>query len=201
MSTQNLFSTPIFKTNLSSFHKKIKKELLYEIMVLTKDDIAGQEWSSKNYPNGYTSYASANQMHRMSPTFSDLEKQIRKYVTKYIHSLQLNISKDEIKMDTCWVNKMNSGCTHSLHNHPRSVISGTYYLQVPKNSSVIRFEDPRYSMFMNRPPLKKTALPVQQTHYALTAKEGDLVLFESWLRHDVPVHLVKDSRISISFNY
>lgn len=201
MSTQILFPTSIYHTSLSAFYKKNKKDLLNEISVLEQDDKAGRDWSQKNYARGYTSYASANQMHRMSPTFAELEKQIRKHVIKYIKQLQLQLSSEQVQMSTCWVNKMEHGCTHPLHNHPLSVISGTFYLQVPKNASAIRFEDPRYGLFMNRPPVHPEASSRQQTHFSLLAKEGDLVLFESWLRHDVPVHPTSAERISISFNF
>jgi uncharacterized protein (TIGR02466 family) len=33
------------------------------------------------------------------------------------------------------------------------------------------------------------------------ARAGDLVLFESWLRHEVPAARFTGERISISFNY
>lgn len=188
----NLFETKIYTASISGF-KNLNSDLQKEIEVLRYDDQAGVKWSKTNYPNGYTSYASANQMHLMSPTFSELEKKIRPHVFKYIQSLKLNISKKELQMTTCWVNIMQHGCTHPLHIHPKSIVSGTYYLKVPNKASAIRFEDPRYSLFMNRPP--------QTTHFSLQAKEGDLVLFESWLRHDVPLNLSKEPRVSISFNY
>ena len=34
----------------------------------------------------------------------------------------------------------------------------------------------------------------------LDAKEGSVILFPSWLRHEVPVHTSNDNRISIAFN-
>ena len=30
---------------------------------------------------------------------------------------------------------------------------------------------------------------------------GNVILFESWLRHEVPVNQTDDQRISVSFNY
>ena len=30
---------------------------------------------------------------------------------------------------------------------------------------------------------------------------GDVLLWESWLRHEVPMNLAEDHRISVSFNY
>jgi uncharacterized protein (TIGR02466 family) len=35
----------------------------------------------------------------------------------------------------------------------------------------------------------------------LTPKAGDIIMFESWLKHEVPPHHTNDERISVSFNY
>jgi uncharacterized protein (TIGR02466 family) len=193
MKQTKLFATEIYHTSLSEFFRTNQKDLLREILILKQDDQAGRLWSKSNYPKGYTSYASANQMHRMSPTFAELEGHIRKHVFKYLRRVKLVVPKDQLSMTTCWVNIMEEGCTHPLHIHPKSIISGTFYLKIPTQASAIRFEDPRYGLFMNR--------PAQSTHVSIAAKSGDLLLFESWLRHDVPLNFSKEPRISISFNY
>jgi uncharacterized protein (TIGR02466 family) len=30
---------------------------------------------------------------------------------------------------------------------------------------------------------------------------GDVLLWESWLKHEVPMNMAEDDRISVSFNY
>jgi uncharacterized protein (TIGR02466 family) len=40
-----------------------------------------------------------------------------------------------------------------------------------------------------------------RTHVGIAAKASDVVLFESWLRHEVPPARYVGERISISFNY
>jgi uncharacterized protein (TIGR02466 family) len=35
----------------------------------------------------------------------------------------------------------------------------------------------------------------------VTPKPGSLILFESWLRHEVPPNSARQNRISVSFNY
>jgi uncharacterized protein (TIGR02466 family) len=32
-------------------------------------------------------------------------------------------------------------------------------------------------------------------------EEGDVLLWESWLRHEVPMNMDEDDRVSVSFNY
>ena len=74
-----------------------------------------------------------------------------------------------------------------------SFISGTYYVQVPRGAAALKFEDPRLSKMMAAPPGK--------AFVSVPAKAGDVILFESWLRHEVPPARYAGERISISFNY
>jgi uncharacterized protein (TIGR02466 family) len=87
---------------------------------------------------------------------------------------------------------MPSGVVHSLHLHPASFISGTYYVQVPRGAAALKVEDPRLSKMMAAPPGKALV--------SVPAKAGDVILFESWLRHEVPPARYTGERISISFN-
>jgi uncharacterized protein (TIGR02466 family) len=96
---------------------------------------------------------------------------------------------------------MPQGTTHSFHHHPLSVISGTFYLSVPKNSSGIQFEDPRLGLMMACPPKLAQAPESQQPHFTVQPAAGELVLFESWMKHQVPPNPSKQNRVSVSFNY
>ncbi|MEY2626028.1 MAG: hypothetical protein RL412_1803 [Pseudomonadota bacterium] len=104
-------------------------------------------------------------------------------------------------MTDCWVNIMPKGVVHSLHLHPVSTISGTYYVQVPPRSSGLKFEDPRLDRFMASPPRKATAPMALRPWHTVPAKAGQVVLFESWLRHEVPPNPGGGERVSISFNF
>jgi uncharacterized protein (TIGR02466 family) len=51
-------------------------------------------------------------------------------------------------------------------------------------------------------PARKTAKkPELQAHIMYPAKAMQLILFESWLRHEVPASLIDEERVSVSFNY
>lgn len=202
MSTHTFFPTLVYKAAIdlnTKWVKELNRQLLDEITQLPEEDIAGAEWSEQHYPNGFTSYASANQMHIASPTFAELESKIKKHLQKFLHSLELQTSTKQLRMSTCWANIMPQGAFHTSHNHPQSLISGTYYVQMPKGASAIKFEDPRYPLFMYRSCVKSQAK--KQVHHSLQALPGDLILFESWLRHEVPLNTTQKPRISVSFNY
>ena len=90
---------------------------------------------------------------------------------------------------------------HSLHLHPLSCISGTYYVATPPGCPGLKFEDPRLDRFMAAPPRKASAPPARRTHVTYPATAGSVILFESWLRHEVVSNRVDAERISISFNF
>jgi uncharacterized protein (TIGR02466 family) len=158
----------------------------------------GHKWSRKNYALGYTSYGSIDQLHHILPTFKKLEKLIRPHVAQFIKVLPYDTNIKKIQMSDCWLNVMPFGAAHSLHMHPHSFISGVYYVEVPQNSSGLKFQDARTPYFMAAPPFKKTT---SAGHFLIQAKKYDLVLFESWLPHEVPTNTCEEDRISISFNY
>lgn len=199
---QTLFPTSIYYSPLGAKDLKVlNRDLKQEAYKFAEIDLEGQAWSEKNYPGGYTSYGSIAQLHRVSSTFEDLEKYLNKHVAKFVKYLEMDIHPKELQMTSCWINIMPPNVTHSMHIHPLSVISGTYYLQTPKNCSSIKFEDPRMDCFMASPPRKHDAKVTNQRFHSLAPQEGHLVLFESWLRHEVPANKASKERISISFNY
>ena len=202
MPTKSLFATLIHTSKLATKDwATLNRQLLRECHQLAQDDVAGQRWSAKNYPGGYTSYNSVCRMHQISPTFARLALQINRHVGRYARELGFDLDGRELVMTDCWVNIMPQQVVHGLHLHPLSTISGTYYVQTPKGCSSIKFEDPRLDRFMAAPPRSPDCKPEQQPWFSIPAEAGKLVLFESWLRHEVPPNPSKLERISISFNY
>lgn len=197
-----LFPTFIYEASLKAPRIHVlNKDLRQEALKIAQIDEDGQRWSQKNYRGGYTSYGSMSQLHKFSSTFADLEKLINTHVRKFAKHLEMDIDPKALKMSSCWVNIMPMDVSHSMHLHPLSVISGTYYVQVPKKSSAIKFEDPRLDAFMASPPRTSNAKLHNRRHHSVQPQSGQVVLFESWLRHEVPPNSSAKERISISFNY
>ncbi len=180
---------------------RLNDELAEECARLREFDAAGRRWSAKHYPGGYTSYASMNTLHTFSSTFAALEQKIARHVKAYAKALEMDLQGRTVQMTDCWVNIMPPTAAHSLHLHPLSFISGTYYVRTPKGCSGLKFEDPRLDRFMAAPPKRAGAGPQHQAHVTYPAEAGNVILFESWLRHEVAANRVDEERISISFNY
>ncbi len=181
--------------------KSLNQELGHEVQVLKNEDLAGQKWSKENYRHGYTSYGSVDRLFDVSPTFMELQTAITGQLKKYLVALGAQASVKDLVMSSMWVNVMPPGSYHTMHIHPFSVVSGTYYLDVSKETSALKLEDPRMGQLMNAPQPKASAKPEQQRFFSLFPKVGEVVLFESWLRHEVPENKAQKPRVSISFNY
>ncbi len=199
---QAWFSTLIYAERLQGEGlRALNAELLDDCLRIREHDAAGRKWSEPNYPSGYTSYGSLDRLHRFSSTFDALRARIDLHARRYARALHWDLRGGRLAMTDCWINIMPKGCAHSFHLHPRAVISGTYYVQTPRRCSGLKFEDPRLSQFMTAPPRKASAPPAMRPHVTYPARAGHLILFESWLRHEVPASRVDAERISISFNY
>ncbi len=140
-------------------------------------------------------------MHEVSPTFARLAGMFDTHVRRFVEELEFDLDGRQLAMTDCWVNLMPRGVTHGLHLHPLSVLSGTYYVRVPKGAPGLKFEDPRLDRYMGAPPRRADAALRNRAWVVMPASSGSLLLFESWLRHEVVANPVAAERVSISFNY
>lgn len=193
------FPTLVYQAPLGRGTAALNRELLDECRRVRDRDSAGRRWSRSNYPGGYTSYGSLDQLHRMSSTFIRLRQAVDRHVRAYARAQEWELGGRQLQMTDCWANIMPRGVAHGLHLHPLAVVSGTYYVRVPAGSPGLKFEDPRLSKMMAAPPRRPHA--VARSHIAYPARAGQVILFESWLRHEVASNPVNAERVSISFNY
>jgi uncharacterized protein (TIGR02466 family) len=199
---QQLFATHVYTSVLQrSGSRELNRQLLKEGRQLKDDDAAGRRWSAKNYRGGYTSYGSSHKLHQISPTFQDLERKLKRHVKAFAAAVEWDLAGRELAMTDCWLNIMSRNAVHGLHLHPLSTLSGTYYVHVPLGSPGIKFEDPRLDRYMAAPPRSAHAGPKNRPWVTLPAVAGQVVLFESWLRHEVASHSTAAERVSVSFNY
>lgn len=200
--TQALFPTFIYRGQLSrAVAQRLNREFTIEIRALSEIDDVGRQWSQKNYPGGYSSYSSHTQLHHTSPHFAELRDHLASHVKKFARALKWDLLGRKLQMTTCWANSMGQGTHHTLHTHPLCVLSGVYYVNLPKGSSPLKLEDPKLPFLMASPPRLSSAPQTMQNYFIVDPKPGEFVLFESWMRHEVPPHRGTQPRLSISFNY
>jgi uncharacterized protein (TIGR02466 family) len=202
MGARRLFPTLVYAAALQSRGAAaFNQRLLRECRQLRLDDVAGRSWSRSNYPGGYTSYGSQHRLYEISPTFDALRRLLKPHVAKFARSVEWDLRGRRLEMTDCWVNIMPRQVVHSGHLHPLSTLSGSYYVQVPAGAPGIKFEDPRLERFMAAPPRKRNCSIENRQWVTLPATAGSVVLFESWLRHEVTANTRSQQRVSISFNF
>lgn len=188
----SLFATQVYQAPLG-LEPRVLKEIRRTALSLREIDEPGVEWCRQNYVGGYTSYGSMSRLHEQFTPFERLKQKLDPVVRRFARQLGMEFETGELALSALWVNVMPRNCYHAFHLHPLSVISGTYYVTVGKGASPLRIEDPRAAQFMAAPP--------RQFQHDLKPRDGEIILFESWLRHEVPPHQMAQDRISVSFNY
>jgi uncharacterized protein (TIGR02466 family) len=129
---------------------------------------------------------------------------------------QMNeVFKDQLYSDqheafciNMWANLNPRHGYNRSHIHPGSLWSGVYYVNTPVNCGQLVFHDPRpeSQMLAVEKQRHSQTTPEQWSEVFHQAISGRLVLFPSWLRHEVEPNITSLSspdgdRISISFNY
>jgi uncharacterized protein (TIGR02466 family) len=188
MPTRQLFPTILYEAEID---EALLPDLAHSIRSLAQDDTAGQLWSEQHNYSGYTSYASLNDLPRRDPAFADLGKILARHAAAFAKDAGWDVRP---KLDSLWVNLLKASGHHGGHLHPHSILSGTLYVEVPAGSGAIRFEDPRLPLMMAAPTRPETFVTVQP-------RPGLLLLWESWLRHEVVAGSGGVERLSISFNF
>ena len=195
---RSLFPTRLYHSQLSSIDQG---ELEASCLSIAEDDEAGQEWCEREGYPGYTSYASLTDLPWRFPIFADIVAQLDSHVAAFAEDLEFDLAGGKLVLEDLWINILPEGGIHTAHIHPHSVISGTTYVALPEGTSAIKYEDPRLQMMMASPPRKKDARDENRQFIYVMPKVGDVLFWESWLRHEVPMNMAEDERISVSFNY
>ncbi|WP_299849189.1 2OG-Fe(II) oxygenase family protein [uncultured Roseovarius sp.] len=199
---RSLFVTRLYRAALSELGEAPDAaELEASCYSIAEDDEAGQGWCEENGYPGYTSYASLTDLGWRFPIFADLVKLLDRHVAEFAKDLAFDLDGRELKLEDIWINILPEGGSHASHIHPHSVISGTTYVAMPDGASALKLEDPRSAMMMAAPARQKDAREEMRSFVYVTPKVGDVLLWESWLRHEVPMNMSEEERISVSFNY
>jgi uncharacterized protein (TIGR02466 family) len=192
-----LFVTPIYRATLDTDPTELEAACLS----IADDDEAGQRWCEEQGYPGYTSYASLSDLPWRFPVFEALKTGLDAHAHGFAKQLHFDLGEGRLELEDIWINILPEGGMHASHIHPLSVISGTTYVAMPEGTSALKLEDPRHAMMMASPPRRKDAPEELQPFVYVKPKVGEVLMWESWLRHEVPMNMSEDERISVSFNY
>jgi len=195
---RSLFATRLYQATLGPIDADELRASCYSI---AEDDDAGNEWCEANDFPGYTSYASLTDLPWRFPIFQAVVDALDAHVAAFAEDLAFDLGEGKLVLEDIWINILPEGGIHTSHIHPHSVISGTTYVKMPEGAPALKLEDPRSQMMMAAPARRKDAREEMQQFVYVKPAVGDVLLWESWLRHEVPMNMAEDDRISVSFNY
>lgn len=188
-----LFYNPIFPimTVMVNLEMPIE-EMASEIAKMSSD--------TKNYDGGFTTYFNRQNLDHV-PGIAQLKEAIFGITTAYARELKLEMNEEKFSVHM-WANYMRKDGYHPPHIHPRSQISGTFYVKCNEKSSPIVLCNPTEALRMHdlQPGRVGDFTPFTSPSVSIQPKENQLLLWPSWLYHYVPTHMDSSPRISISFN-
>tara|TARA_Y100001951_G_C11239845_1_gene239811 strand:+ start:342 stop:992 length:651 start_codon:yes stop_codon:yes gene_type:complete len=187
----SIFPTPVVKTSLGREFTKDETDVIQNIPM------------HKNPNKGMRNHGSVNLT--LFDSHADILKDIKKFIEyhlkqylKEIEGIDTNLAG--LRTTQSWLNITKPGEYHNPHYHPNSYLSGVFYIQcLPKDS--INFDNRTYGLYNNMKfPMKKPTI-WNSTAAKVDVKEGDLLIFPSWMSHHVDRNETKNKeRISLSFN-
>ncbi len=199
MATRLLFPTRLYEAGIRD--ASLVSGLEAVIWMLEEGDAAGRDWCAREGYDGYTSYASLDDLPSRAPEFAALVDDLRAHADAFAEALGWDMTGRRLALDSLWVNILGQGGAHPGHIHPNSVISGTVYVSVPDGAGALKLEDPRLPMMQAAPPLRAEAADQQNRFVYVRPTAGMILMWESWLRHEVTTNKSPDPRLSVSFNY
>jgi uncharacterized protein (TIGR02466 family) len=187
-----LFSIPINRLDVDNF-SKIKNEI---ISFCYKEKEYDKRGNIKFVKNGWQS--------------NPLEHKNNLIIDKFVPSLvdyfqEKNVFKKgtTIKLGKVWINIGHTGAYNPSRNHPKSDLSGIFWINVPEHSGDIIFTNPiAYSNFGLNEALSEGFKKSTNFYssYSIKPLEGNIILFPSFLMHEISDNNNVKDRINISFN-
>lgn len=146
----------------------------------------------------YTTIESQNALHNLAP-FRELAAYITGKANDFAKTLKVRLDDYPLEMRSMWVNVYGKGHSQEIHNHSNSVFSGVYYVKAPPGSPGLLIHGPMADTMVHMPVTEETLL--NSTMGEISAEEGKLVMFRSWLKHSVKPSPIDEDRISIAVNF
>ena len=129
--------------------------------------------------------------------FSEFILEIEKQANNFAKEIEINQS---LKLSNLWININGYKDFNLRHTHENSIISGVFYVKAPDKSSKITFYHPASKLMVREWNINLKRNNYTSSVWSITPQKGRLLLFPSWLEHEVSPNLSQESRISISFN-
>ena len=149
-----------------------------------------------------TSYHRYNKLYEY-PEFSILARRLTDRAEMYAEKfLNFDLKNFSIVLEQMWFQVYKKGMYHQMHNHSTTLISGSYYVEAPKNCAKFIVKHPIHAGLRDYPRNNdNNSLKNIRETASITPKTNMLIMFPGWIDHAVPVHNIDEHRVMISCNW
>lgn len=144
----------------------------------------------------YTTIENANEL-QMAPEFAELSQFIAGELIEFAKQTGVFLPESNVYIRNMWLNIYEKNCSTDVHVHPNSLFSGLYIVQAPPGSAKEVFDSPAAEKMISVPVLEDNDFNLENVAYE--PEEGQLIIFNSNLRHRALLHTLNEDRITIEF--
>jgi uncharacterized protein (TIGR02466 family) len=187
----------LFKTNIYVEDDFIKNNQIQDIVNYTKDNLNFLDHGLLKGNSTSTYKSNNNIIDDLSKNLSSCKNLIKFFNEKILKCCEeIGISKP-LNILNSWINIQNKDGRLARHSHPNSVLSGVLFLKVNDNTNNLYFHNSNPYVFNNNYDEDKNT---NFQWFCLKPKNGQLVMWESWLQHSSLEEINNEERIVLSFN-
>lgn len=192
------FVLPVFVTPVVNFLWSDSESLNADLREYVLEIEKSEESLKKSNVGGW--HSSLDFLARDAPAIQQLRERLWTFTQDLIQQFSQVEKKPNFRIDG-WANVLRKGQYHSVHSHPNATWSGVYYVtgneEVKDQPFSGRFEllDPRPGASLNYADSSTL-----YSRFLLNPKPGQMLVFPSWMQHQVHPYFGDTERITIAFN-
>lgn len=195
MQIENFFPVPVMTVNMPD-------DMLDKSKSTAETYIQSKNWSQqRHFGRTITSYHSDTTINYAGHFDPRLAQFINLSAREYMNHTGFNPDSD-LRIES-WLNLNLPDTHHGRHEHFGCFISGVLWLVTPENSGNFTIFDPISTRAQNNVQYNFARIPNNEYNrniHSIVPSEGKLIMFPSWLQHQVESNESNDARISIAFN-
>lgn len=181
---EGIFATPVMISNLNRDFTPEELAFFQEI---------DSQYKLKNYGNS----VSLDNYVLNHPEMETLRLQLLDKVSLFVRETEAPSKDVDAYVTQSWINYTEKGGYHHRHSHQNSYISGVIYLDADATYDSITF----YRKYMPQITIDAAHMtPYNSQTNTYSVSTGDVVLFPSWLEHEVGKVIRDETRVSLAFN-
>lgn len=183
------WATPVWECPVEDIDNKSIVEYCYKV----RDEKPGVNISNRG------GWHSGELITPIPPALEQLFNELTVFVNDVP---QRYMGTSDLVLGNWWININGKYDYNMPHDHQNSVLSGTYYVQVPEeNMGDLVLHRGDTAEFFLTSKVEREQTMANATAVPCPVKESMFYLFPSWVKHSVERNNTDSERISIAFNF